>query len=410
MNKVKVDYLLQNEEKRALSAYLLSFYITLALYDIFYYYLYPKFISNTEPGLIGPLSYWNYVIFISLIPVSYLLMKRNRLHIIKYLYILVYFGITALSDIIMFLGETGEYRSGNAAELILLLFSPIFINQRFYWTVVGVSLCRYLIVGIYIKSAAVVIPMAIISILSVIAYIFMRRFSSYIFALTSIHEEMRHKEKLAFIGQMAASIGHEIKNPLASLKGFTQLQKEKYEDDQQYFSIMDQEIDRINSIVNDLLVLGKPRSPHFQLKNINETLSYVISINQQLARQKGIALTLEFDENIPLVVCDENQLKQAFINLIKNGIDSMHNGGQLKVISSFQASKTLSICFIDQGCGINQSDMENLFAPFYTTKIDGTGLGLIVTKKIVEDHQGQLKIESEMNNGTKVEVILPIEQ
>ncbi|MEH7523720.1 ATP-binding protein [Bacillus sp. JJ1503] len=410
MNKVKVDYLLQNEEKRALSAYLLSFYITLALYDIFYYYLYPKFISNTEPGLIGPLSYWNYVIFISLIPVSYLLMKRNRLHIIKYLYILVYLGITALSDIIMFLGETGEYRSGNAAELILLLFSPIFINQRFYWTVVGVSLCRYLIVGIYIKSAAVVIPMAIISILSVIAYIFMRRFSSYIFALTSIHEEMRHKEKLAFIGQMAASIGHEIKNPLASLKGFTQLQKEKYEDDQQYFSIMDQEIDRINSIVNDLLVLGKPRSPHFQLKNINETLSYVISINQQLARQKGIALTLEFDENIPLVVCDENQLKQAFINLIKNGIDSMHNGGQLKVISSFQASKTLSICFIDQGCGINQSDMENLFAPFYTTKIDGTGLGLIVTKKIVEDHQGQLKIESEMNNGTKVEVILPIEQ
>ncbi|MEH7345705.1 ATP-binding protein [Bacillus sp. JJ1532] len=410
MNKVKVDYLLQNEEKRALSAYLLSFYITLALYDIFYYYLYPKFISNTEPGLIGPLSYWNYVIYISLIPVSYLLMKRNRLHIIKYLYILVYLGITALSDIIMFLGEPGEYRSGNAAELILLLFSPIFINQRFYWTVVGVSLCRYLIVGIYIKSAAVVIPMAIISILSVIAYIFMRRFSSYIFALTSIHEEMRHKEKLAFIGQMAASIGHEIKNPLASLKGFTQLQKEKYVDDQQYFSIMDQEIDRINSIVNDLLVLGKPRSPHFQLKNINETLSYVISINQQLASQKGIALTLEIDENIPLVVCDENQLKQAFINLIKNGIDSMHNGGQLKVVSSFQTSNTLSFSFIDQGCGISQSDKENLFAPFYTTKIDGTGLGLIVTKKIVEDHQGQLKIESEMNKGTKVEVILPIEQ
>ncbi|WNS76592.1 ATP-binding protein [Bacillus sp. DTU_2020_1000418_1_SI_GHA_SEK_038] len=410
MNKEKLDSMLQHEERRALLAYLLSFYITLALYDVFYYYLYPIFILKTEPGLIGPFSYWNYVIFISLVPISYLLAKRNKLHAIKYLYILVYMGMTALGDMIMFSGESGEYQSGNVAELTLLLFSPIFVNNRFYWTVTAVSLLRYLTVGIVIESAAVVIPMAIISILSVIAYIFMKRFSSYIFALTSIHEKMRHKEKLAFIGQMAASIGHEIKNPLASLKGFTQLQKEKYEDDQQYFSIMEQEIDRINSIVNDLLVLGKPRAVQFQRKNINDILTYVISITEQLARQKGITLTADLDENIPPVVCDENQLKQAFINLIKNGVDSMSDGGLLKVYSHYHTGNTLSVSFVDQGCGIEPSNMERLFAPFYTTKIDGTGLGLMVTKKIVEDHQGQIKVDSELNKGTKVDMILPIEQ
>ncbi|WP_066298807.1 ATP-binding protein [Bacillus sp. FJAT-29937] len=410
MNKEKIDSLPQHEEKRALIAYLLSFYITLALYDIFYYFLYPKFILHTEPGLIGPFSYWNYVIFISLIPISYLLVRRNKLHVIKYLYILVYLGMTALGDIIMFLGEAGEYRSGNVAELTLLLFSPIFINKRFYWTVTIVSLFRYLIVGIIIGSADVVIPMAIISILSVIAYIFVERFSSYIHALTSMHEEMRHKEKLAFIGQMAASIGHEIRNPLASLKGFTQLQKEKYEDDQQYFSIMEQEIDRINSIVNDLLVLGKPRAVQFQRKNINDILTYVISITEQLASQKGISLKSELDENIPPVVCDENQLKQAFINLLKNGVDSMSDGGLLKVNSHYHAGNTLSISFIDQGCGIEPSQMDRLFAPFYTTKLDGTGLGLMVTKKIVDDHHGQIKVESELKKGTKVDLILPVGQ
>ncbi|MBY0121831.1 ATP-binding protein [Bacillus sp. S/N-304-OC-R1] len=412
MKNKKITTLLLHEEKRALKSYLLLFYITLFLYDFFYYYLYPKFIIKTEPGFGSSLSYWNYILFLLLIPVSYLLIKKNKLHTIKYLYLVVYMTCVAITDIILFTGETVEYRSGNAAELILILFSPIFISKGFYWTATITSILRYLIVGIFIQSATVVTPIAIICILSIIAYIFLKRSTSYIDALTSMYEELRNKEKLAFIGQIAASIGHEIKNPLASLKGFTQLQKEKdLEEEQQYYLIMEQEIDRINSIVNDLLLLGKPRSAkQFRKNNINEIIAYVISITQQLASQKEIELLFHVDDNMPTVLCDENQLKQVFINLIKNGIDAMNDGGVIRISSKMDEINTLSISIIDQGCGIRPSEMERLFDPFYTTKVDGTGLGLLVSKKIVEDHKGQIQVESEVNNGTMVEVILPIVQ
>nr|WP_156341117.1 ATP-binding protein [Cytobacillus solani] len=318
--------------------------------------------------------------------------------------------LTALSDIILFSSESGEYASGNAAELILILFSPLFINKCFYWVVTIVSISRYFIVGLLIHSMVVVIPIALIIIFSVITYILLNRFNSYIYALTSANEELRHKEKLTFIGQMATSIGHEIRNPLASLKGFTQLQKEKYVQDQKYFSIMEQEIERIDLIVNDLLLLGKPKNTQFQKSCLKEIIFYVISITKQQANEKNISLSVEMDESIPLIECVENQIKQVCINLIKNGLDSMDNGGMFKILLKHELKNEISISFIDQGCGINQSELNKLFTPFYTTKGDGTGLGLIVTKKIIEDHQGEIKIESELNRGTQVEVILPVVQ
>lgn len=410
MKKQNIHTWLLHEEKRALKMYLITFYITLVLYDFFYYYLYPKYILHSETGINSPLGYWNYVILFGLIPVAYYLVRKEKQHAIKYIYILVYMILTALSDIILFSSESGEYASGNAAELILILFSPIFINKCFYWVVTIVSISRYFIVGLLIHSMVVVIPIALIIIFSVIAYILLNRFNSYIYALTSANEELRHKEKLAFIGQMATSIGHEIRNPLASLKGFTQLQKEKYVQDQKYFSIMEQEIERIDLIVNDLLLLGKPKNTQFQKSCLKEIIFYVISITKQQANEKNISLSVEMDESIPLIECVENQIKQVCINLIKNGLDSMDNGGMFKILLKHELKNEISISFIDQGCGINQSELNKLFTPFYTTKGDGTGLGLIVTKKINEDHQGEIKIESELNRGSQVEVILPVAQ
>ena len=410
MKKQNMNTWLHHEEKRALKVYLLTFYITLVLYDLFYYYLYPKFILHTDSGLESPFGYWNYVIIFGLLPVAYYLVKVEKQQVIKYIYISVYMTLTALSDIILFSTEHGEYRSGNVAELILILFSPIFINKSFYWIVTIVSILRYIIVGMMINSLVVVFPVALIITFSVIAYILLNRFLSYIQALTSAHEELRHREKLAFVGQMATSIGHEIRNPLASLKGFTQLQKEKYLQDQKYFSIMEQEIERIDLIVNDLLLLGKPRSTQFQKSCVKEIISYVMSITKQLAAQKEISLSVEMDDSIPEIECVENQIKQVFINLIKNGLDSMNNGGMFTIQLKQVSRNEISISFIDEGCGINKEDMDKLFTPFYTTKEDGTGLGLIVTKKIIEDHQGKIRVESELNKGTKVELILPIVQ
>ncbi|MGN7401838.1 ATP-binding protein [Cytobacillus praedii] len=410
MKKENIHTWLLHEEKRALKIYLSIFYITLILYDIFYYYLYPMYILHSEPGLNSPFGYWIYIILFGLIPVACYLHIKEKQQVIKYIYIVVYMMLTAVSDIIQFSAEYGEYRSGNAAELILILFSPIFINKYFYWIVTIVSISRYLIVGLFIHSFVVVVPIALIIIFSVIAYIILNRFYSYIYALTSANEELRHKEKLAFIGQMATSIGHEIRNPLASLKGFTQLQKEKYVEDQKYFSIMEQEIERIDLIVNDLLLLGKPKSAQFEKSCMKEIILYVKSITKQLAAEKNISLSIEMDDSIPLIECVENQIKQVFINLIKNGLDSMDDGGMFKILLKNELKNEVSISFIDQGCGINKAELDKLFIPFYTTKGDGTGLGLIVTKKIIEDHQGEIRIESELNKGTTVKVILPIVQ
>ncbi|WP_350494544.1 ATP-binding protein [Cytobacillus solani] len=173
---------------------------------------------------------------------------------------------------------------------------------------------------------------------------------------------------------------------------------------------MEQEIERIDLIVNDLLLLGKPKNTQFQKSCLKEIIFYVISITKQQANEKNISLSVEMDESIPLIECVENQIKQVCINLIKNGLDSMDNGGMFKILLKHELKNEISISFIDQGCGINQSELNKLFTPFYTTKGDGTGLGLIVTKKIIEDHQGEIKIESELNRGTQVEVILPVVQ
>ncbi|QED46926.1 ATP-binding protein [Cytobacillus dafuensis] len=410
MGKKNINFLLIHEEKRALKIYITSFYITYVLSDFIYYFFYPKYILKTAIGYPNAIGYWGYLIFIGLIPIAYFLAKIDKLSAIKYMYLLSYIIFSIISDAVLFADNPSSFNSGNAVELILVLFSPIFINKQFYWVVTLGSILRYLLVGIMIKSGVVLIPIVLIIILSAISYILLRRFSSYIHALHNSHEDLRQMEKLAYIGQIAATISHEIKNPLASLKGFTQLQREKHPSDQHYYLIMEQEIVRINSIVNDLLILGKPKSTHFEKHNVRDILTYVLSITQLLALKKKIKLSSEMEEDLPLIECDENQLKQVFINLIKNGIDSMQDGGNLRILSKFCSNNQVSISFSDQGCGIDQSDLDNLFKPFYTTKEDGTGLGLIVTKKIIEDHQGFINVESELNIGTRIDIILPISQ
>lgn len=402
--------LIINEEKQALKIYLLLFYLTYFLYNYFYHYIYQQTLLHLDPKPVSLLSGWMDIIFIGLLPISLFLVKKGKDFYIKYMYIVAYTVAAIIGDTLVYFENPSEFASGNAVEFILVLFSPIFINKRFYWISSILSLLRYILVGIIIKSQWVVFPIVLFIILAVIAYILLNRFISYINAINSSNEKLRHREKLAFVGQMATSLGHEIKNPLASLKGFTQLQMEKYPGDQQYYSIMEQEIERINSIVNDLMVIGKPRSTNFQKNNLKEIIAYVISITKQLACDKKITLAAVLDDDLPLIECDENQFKQVFINLINNGIESMADGGTLKIQTNLIAKKMISISVVDQGSGIEQAEIDRLFEPFYTTKPEGTGLGLMVTKKIVEDHQGDIQVRSEIGSGTTVTITLPTTQ
>ncbi|MFS0820455.1 ATP-binding protein [Bacillus sp. 1P02SD] len=410
MSYLNHSSLLLHEEKKALRLYLLLFYIVLFIYDFIYYYLYP-IVINGKQGLPTVLGFWIYIIMIGLLPISYYLKKIYRLYSIKYIYVMTYYVITTFDDVLTFAGNAGEtYVSGNAAEIALLLFSPIFINKKFFLTVSIGIIVKYSLIGLLLGNGTVMAPIVLILMFALIAYILLTRFYSYIKALTETHEELRDKEKLAFVGQMATTIGHEIRNPLASLKGFTQLQREKHKEDDLQYSIMEQEIDRIDSILTDLLVIGKPRQINVAPCNLKEHLGYVISIIEQSEQGKNIEVDLKMDESFPLVECDEKQMKQVFLNLIKNGFESMPEGGKLSIIGSQIDENKVSIKICDDGCGIPRDILEKLFQPFFTTKDYGTGLGLMVSRKIIDEHQGKIDIESIEGNGTTVEIILPITQ
>ncbi|THE13506.1 two-component sensor histidine kinase [Bacillus timonensis] len=333
-------------------------------------------------------------------------------YIIKYMYVVTYYVVTTFDDVITFMGTSPEYyQNGNVAEIALLLFAPIFINNKFFLTVTIAIILKYSFIGLLLGNGIIMlVPIVLICVFALIAYILLTRFNSYTKALTETHEELRDKEKLAFVGQMATTIGHEIRNPLASLKGFTQLQREKHKEDDLQYSIMEQEIDRIDSILTDLLVIGKPRQINVAPCNLKEHLGYVISIIEQSEQGKNIEVDLKMDESFPLVECDEKQMKQVFLNLIKNGFESMPEGGKLSIKGSQVDENKVSIKICDDGCGIPSDILEKLFQPFFTTKDYGTGLGLMVSRKIIEDHHGKIDIESKEGKGTTVEILLPITQ
>ncbi|MFK9095150.1 ATP-binding protein [Bacillus salipaludis] len=397
------------EEKKAIKLFLWLFNVIFFSFDIFYYYILP---SHRKPIGIqrDGLGIWVYPLIIAMLLVSIYFIKKENLYFVKYFYIISYLCIDIVDNLIRYLGTTKPFASGNIVEIIFIIFSPIFVNKKYFWIVSLGLIGKDIFLGLILKDYFAFFPAMVYLVLSLLAYILLVRFNSYINSLKSVYEELRQKEKLAIVGQMAAAIGHEIKNPLSSLKGFTQLQQERNPVGNEFYPIMIQEIDRINSIVNDLMYLGKPRKIKFEKASIKEIVAYTISITQQQAEMQGVSFQTIIAESLPPVQCEEKQLKQVFINLIKNAIEAMPDGGRIFIKVDVLTEKTLSISIEDEGYGIAEENIDILLEPFYTTKKDGTGLGLMVTNQIINDHKGEMKIESGIGIGTKVHVMLPITQ
>jgi PAS domain S-box-containing protein len=221
-------------------------------------------------------------------------------------------------------------------------------------------------------------------------------------------EIIRKSDKLSVVGELAAGVAHEIRNPLTSLKGFLQLLQSKTNDNKIYFDIMLSELDRINFIVNEFLVLAKPQIINFQKKDLLKILQNITILLNTQAIINNVQINVDFDPSIPLIECEENLIKQLFINILKNAIEAMADGGEIKVQAMKYQNDRILIRCIDQGCGIPEERQIKLFEPFYTTKEKGTGLGLMVCYKIIEAHNGKITIESKINEGTTVNIILPI--
>ncbi|GBG06381.1 PAS domain-containing sensor histidine kinase [Paenibacillus agaridevorans] len=221
-------------------------------------------------------------------------------------------------------------------------------------------------------------------------------------------EMLRRSEKLSIIGQLAAGVAHEVRNPLTTLRGFVQLHKQTGTLSETHLDLMLSELDDINMIVSEFLVLAKPQANQYARVEIVPIIRDIVMIMESEARLNGIMLSYEAEENIPDVFVVGSQIKQVMINLIKNGIEAMPGGGGKLDIRVAPAEKDeVVIQVIDQGYGISEEDLPRLCEPFFTSKSQGYGLGLMVCQQIIDNHKGSLSFCSTLGAGTCVEVRLP---
>ncbi|MDR4886700.1 ATP-binding protein [Fredinandcohnia sp. QZ13] len=219
-------------------------------------------------------------------------------------------------------------------------------------------------------------------------------------------ELARRREKLSVVGELAAGIAHEIRNPLTTIKGFVQLQKEKDESNSQISDIILSELDRINQIVSELLVFSKPQSKILKEFKVNDIIDYLIKLTSHEAILHNVEVRVENQVAEAILYGDKNELIQVFVNVIKNSIDAMPTGGKIRIRTWVNNDK-VKIEVIDTGVGIPKERLEKIGEPFFTLKEKGMGLGLTMSNKIIQDHKGTFNIRSKVGLGTKVIITLP---
>ncbi len=238
-------------------------------------------------------------------------------------------------------------------------------------------------------------------ILSVTLYQFTRREEQH-------KLEMARRESLAQLGEMGAMLAHEIRNPLAGIKGYAQVIVKKPQDERNgsFAERIVAETHRLETLVSDLLAYARSDQKSMATVNLTEIVSYTVALLRQESEQLHIKIVCESPESI-LTFGNRDRLGQALLNLGKNAIQSMPDGGTIRITAAI-VSKQAIIKLSDEGNGISQEDMTRIFEPFFTTKARGTGLGLALCRKIVEEHGGAIAVQSVVGQGTSVSMTIPI--
>lgn len=245
-------------------------------------------------------------------------------------------------------------------------------------------------------------------------------------ALKRLELQIRRSDRLASLGTLSAGMAHEIKNPLVSIKTFAQLLPERYHDSdfrETFSNLIGHEIERIDSLVNQLLRFARPTKPLLKPLHVHEVLEKSLLLVGHRLYQKDIKLTRSWEAKVDTIRADADQLEQVFLNFFINAMDAMKAGGELNVrteirtdeewVSSLtrtngETHEILRITIRDTGEGIRGEDIPHVFDPFFTTKDYGTGLGLSVVHGIIQEHGGQIEVESELMKGTAFHILLPL--
>jgi len=240
--------------------------------------------------------------------------------------------------------------------------------------------------------------------------------------IRELEEAVRKADRLSTLGALAAGLAHEIKNPLGGIKGAAQLLEGELPEGselREYTSIMLKEVGRVNRIVDELLSLTTPRKLELSKVNLHQVIGDIVTLQKRALGNKSITFQQIFDLSIPPIMADESLLTQLFLNLIKNGVEAIADTGQIRITTRVLAdysmtqkgerpSRMVAIEIADDGPGMTEEQEKNLFTPFFTTKSKGTGLGLAICHKIVSEHRGMIRVDTEPGKGAAFTVMLPL--
>jgi PAS domain S-box-containing protein len=229
-----------------------------------------------------------------------------------------------------------------------------------------------------------------------------------------IEERIRERERLAYIGQLTALLAHEIRNPLSSVKMNVQILWKKLDlsgNNRRRMEIINSEVKRLELILEEVLNFAKPVKLSLEQEDINEVIQNVLDTMDEKIHEKQMVVEKSLSKTLPKILIDRGKMEQAILNLILNSIDAMepHGRGSLKVLTEVgevQGEQIIKIGISDDGVGIEDRNMKDIFKPFYTTKSRGTGLGLTSVKKVIEAHGGLIRVDSQLGQGTSVYIFL----
>jgi two-component system sensor histidine kinase HydH len=231
--------------------------------------------------------------------------------------------------------------------------------------------------------------------------------------LTEVNQlktEVARSQRLASLGGLASSVAHEIRNPLSSIKGFATYFRERYRDnaeDANTAEIMIQEVERLNRVISQLLEFARPLQITPQDVSLQEIIRHTLKVVEGQTREHGIAIRTNLPEDVDRVTIDPDKFKQVFLNLYLNAITAMEKGGTLTASLSRDEQQMIRIDITDTGKGIPADNLGRIFDPYFTTKPTGTGLGLAIVYKIVEAHNGEIRVASTAGSGTTVSIFIP---
>ena len=234
--------------------------------------------------------------------------------------------------------------------------------------------------------------------------------------LRHLEEELRRKDRLAALGELAAGVAHEIRNPLVIIKNSAQLLGDRFHeqnDNKELTQYIIEETDRLNKVVTSFLDFARPQKSNLEISQIAPIIDRILQMTNIEISKNHIKVVKDFQKNSPSVMADAEQMHQVFLNLILNAIGAMPNGGRLEIKTAVKKDanknmRLMEISFRDTGCGISKNSTDKVFNPFFTTKPKGTGLGLAIAHKIIENHHGAIKVESQEGKGSIFSVCIPV--